>query len=128
MAEHLLSEQYKDPAAVMVGGVLEEHLRQLAAKAGVAVTDMKDGKEVPRKAESLNADLAKAGVYGKLDQKAVTGWLDLRNKAAHGKYSEYTRRRIRWSPQRDTGRDALCYRRPTLGVYATPSGVSPAGT
>src|SRR5579862_4321004 len=29
MAEHLLEQQYKDAAAVLVGGVLEEHLRQL---------------------------------------------------------------------------------------------------
>ena len=29
MAEHLLFEKYKDPAAVMIGSVLEEHLRQL---------------------------------------------------------------------------------------------------
>ena len=38
----------------------------------------------------MNADLASAGVYNKLDQKSVTAWLDLRNKAAHGHYSEYT--------------------------------------
>jgi hypothetical protein len=32
MAEYLLSEGYKDPAAVIIGSVLEEHLRQLCAK------------------------------------------------------------------------------------------------
>jgi hypothetical protein len=30
----------------------------------------------------LNADLKGAGAYDKRDQKAVTAWLDLRNKAA----------------------------------------------
>lgn len=91
MAQHLLAEKYKDPAAVMAGSVLEEHLRQLASKHGVPVelTDPK-GKTVPKKADVLNADLVKAGVYNVLNQKLVTGWLDLRNKAAHGKYSEYT--------------------------------------
>ncbi len=32
MAEHLLESHYKDPAAVMIGSVLEEHLRQLCIK------------------------------------------------------------------------------------------------
>jgi hypothetical protein len=92
MAEHLLEQGYKDAAAVLVGGVLEEHLRQLCLSAGADVVDASSGK--PRKAESLNADLAKAGKYDIGDQKQVTAWLDLRNKAAHGKYSEYTKERI----------------------------------
>lgn len=86
MAEHLLEQKYKDPAAVLTGSVLEEHLRQLCSGAGVPVEDA----GVPRKADALNSDLAKAGKYSKLDQKQITAWLDLRNRAAHGKYSEYT--------------------------------------
>lgn len=89
MAEHLLDQKYKDPAAVMAGGVLEEHLRQLCLAASIPVEDVSSGRAVPRKADALNADLAKATKYSKLDQKQVTAWLDLRNKAAHGKYSEY---------------------------------------
>jgi len=38
--------------------------------------------------------LAKAEVYTKLDQKSVTAWLDLRNKAAHGKYTEYEKEQV----------------------------------
>lgn len=38
----------------------------------------------------MNAELATEGAYNKLDQKSVTAWLDLRNKAAHAQYSEYT--------------------------------------
>lgn len=72
MAEHLFDENYKDPAAVMVGSVLEEHLRQICTAAGVPVEDISGGRAVPRKADSLNADLAKAGRYSKLDQKQVT--------------------------------------------------------
>jgi hypothetical protein len=89
MAEHLLEEDYKDPAAVMIGSVLEEHLRQMAVKYRVPTTDLRNGREVPRKAAVINADLAKAGAYNKLDEKNVTSWLDLRNKAAHGQYGEY---------------------------------------
>jgi hypothetical protein len=94
MAEHLLEEKYKDAAAVMVGSVLEEHLRQLCASAGVSVEETSHGRTVPRKADSLNADLAKAGIYSKLDQKQITAWLDLRNKAAHGKYIEYAEQQV----------------------------------
>src|SRR5216684_2665363 len=92
MAEHLLEQQYKDPAAVLIGGVLEEHLRQLCGSAGVDVVDSSTG--TPRKADSLNADLVKAGKYDRLDQKQVTAWLDLRNKAAHAKYSEYRKEQV----------------------------------
>jgi hypothetical protein len=108
MAEHLLEEQYKDAAAVLVGGVLEEHLRQLCGPAGVDTVDPSNG--TPRKADSLNADLAKAGKYTKLDQKSVTAWLDLRNKAAHGKYTEYTKEQV--APMMDGVRNFLSRVRP----------------
>ena len=91
MAEHFLDQKYKDPAAVMVGSVLEEHLRQVCLAASIPTEDP-SGK--PRKADILNADLAKAGKYSKLDQKQVTAWLDLRNKAAHGKYYEYSNEQV----------------------------------
>jgi hypothetical protein len=42
----------------------------------------------------MNADLTKQGVYGKLDQKNITAWLDLRNKAAHGLYDEYSKEQV----------------------------------
>lgn len=95
MAEHFIECGYKDPAAVMIGGVLEEHLRQLASKNTLPTCDLVDDKQVPRKADRLNADLGHAGVYTKLDQKAITAWLDLRNKAAHGKYDEYNLEQVR---------------------------------
>jgi hypothetical protein len=86
MAEELHGKGYKDPAAVITGSVLEEHLRKLASAHAVPIASS-DGK--PRKADSINADLARAGVYNKLVQKQVVAWLDLRNKAAHGDYEEY---------------------------------------
>lgn len=95
MAEHLLNEGYKDPAVVLIGGVLEEHLRKLCDKNGIptATTDSK-GVVRPKKAETMNMDLAGGSVYSKLDQKNVTAWLDLRNKAAHGRYAEYTSQQV----------------------------------
>lgn len=90
MSKHLLDEKYKDPAAVMIGSVLEQHLRQLCSNNSVDVEIMKGTERIQKKADLMNSDLVKAGVYGVLEQKSVTAWLDLRNRAAHGKYSEYT--------------------------------------
>jgi hypothetical protein len=95
MAQHLLYSGYKDSAAVMIGSVLEEHLRQLCLKHDIGMEDERDGKMVPRKADRLNAELEKNDVYSKLDQKLITAWLDLRNNAAHGKYQEYTEEQVR---------------------------------
>jgi hypothetical protein len=94
MAEYLLAEGYKDAAAVMVGSTLEEHLRVLCRNRGISVELERDGRPIAKRADALNSELASAGAYSKLDQKAVTTWLDLRNKAAHGKYDEYTRQQV----------------------------------
>lgn len=99
MASYLLSEGYKDPAAVMIGGVLEEHLRQLCGKHAIDSTILKDGKDIPKTADRMNADLGNAEVYSKLYQKGVIGWLDLRNKAAHGRYSEYDIKQVQLMEQ-----------------------------
>lgn len=90
MAQYLLSEGYKDAAAVIIGSVLEEHLRQWSIKNVIAVSI---GGKV-KKVDQLNADLAGQSVYSKLDQKSITSWLDLRNKAAHSKYAEYTKEQV----------------------------------
>lgn len=91
MARELHSKGYKDAAAVIAGSVLEEHLRKLAARTGIEAEKL-DGS--PKKADTLNAELAKADAYNKLVQKSVTAWLDLRNKAAHGEYDEYDHQQV----------------------------------
>lgn len=94
MAAYLLNQDYKDAAAVITGSVLEEHLRQLCAKHGIVTTYTRGGDVLPKRADRMNADLAKNGAYNRLDQKNVTAWLDLRNKAAHGKHGEYTQQQV----------------------------------
>ncbi|WP_430478113.1 HEPN domain-containing protein [Streptomyces sp. P11-1] len=91
MAEGLLAKGYKDAAAVIAGTSLEVHVRALCVKNGV--TTAVAGK--PKKADTMNADLKKAGVYDGLRQKQITAWMDLRNKAAHGNYSDYTKDDVR---------------------------------
>src|SRR5260221_12385576 len=94
MADFLLREGYKDAAAVMGGGVLESHLRQLCIKHGISLNTGINNQTQPKKADRLNNELAGASVYSTLDQKNVTSWLDLRNKAAHAKYNEYTKEQV----------------------------------
>ena len=91
MAEHLNSEGYKDPSAVLAGGVLEEHLRKLCIKSKVSILKP-DGS--PKKADSMNNDLAGATAITKLDQKNVTAWLGLRNDAAHGHFAKYNKDQV----------------------------------
>lgn len=90
MAEYLLTEGYKEAAAALVGGVLEEQLRKLCSKNTLPITV---GSR-PIKADQLNADLARSSVYSVLYQKNVTAWLELRNKAAHGRHTEYTKEQV----------------------------------
>ncbi|MFC7356705.1 hypothetical protein ACFQO1_03325 [Jejudonia soesokkakensis] len=89
MAEHLIEQGYKDPAAVVIGSVLEEHLRQLCSANKIETTMTKGNKIVPLSADRLNNSLAKANIYSKFDLKTITAQFDIRNSAAHGKYDEY---------------------------------------
>jgi hypothetical protein len=90
MADELQKKGYKDAAAVLAGSTLEEHLRKLATKAAISITKS-DG--TPKKADTLNNELGSA-TYNKLQQKSVTAWLDLRNKAAHGETAEFDQAQV----------------------------------
>ncbi len=76
-AEQLLVKGYFTAAAVIGGSVLEDGLRKLCSKNGMTLP-------AKPKLDSMNSDLAKAGVYNLLKQKQITALADLRNKAAHG--------------------------------------------
>ena len=69
MASHLLEEGYKDPAAVIAGGAIEAHLRQLCEKNSIDTNVSTHSGVRPKKANQMNADLVKIDVYSKLDQK-----------------------------------------------------------
>lgn len=78
-AQEMLRAGYKDPACVLGGISLEISLKELA-----------DRNLIPlAKADRINADLAKAGVYNAVKQKQITAWLGLRNSAAHGEWDKY---------------------------------------
>jgi len=82
MAQHLLNNSYKDPAASLVGAVLENGLRQIAQKHAVEV---KSGDDIG----SLNTKLADKEVYSRLIQKQIQAWKAIRDSADHGKFSDY---------------------------------------
>ena len=96
MAAYLINEGYKDPSAVIIGSTLEAHLRELCKSNSIDTEILNNkGKMISKKADVINADLAKARVYSSAYQKQITAWLGLRNSAAHGYYSEYTLEEIK---------------------------------
>jgi hypothetical protein len=83
-ASHLLEAGYSGAAAVVAGCVLEDGLRKLCDRASI---------ELPAKPKLdwMNSELAKANIYNKLVQKRITMLADVRNKAAHGEWAEFSR-------------------------------------
>lgn len=79
-ASELLSSGYKGPAAVVAGVILETSLRDICGQNSIA----------HGKLDKMNSDLAKAGVYNKLQQKRITAIADIRNNAAHGHWESFS--------------------------------------
>jgi len=83
MAEHLLDNGYKDPAASLIGAVLEGGLRRICGNNDLVV---KSDDNI----SSLNRKLAdKKDVYNPLQQKQIQVWNDIRNNADHGYFDQY---------------------------------------
>ena len=82
MAQYLLETGYKDPAAVLVGTVLENGLKRLAEENDIQFKS-NDGIGV------LNKGLAKAKVYTQPKRQQIQAWADIRNSAAHGSPEDY---------------------------------------
>jgi hypothetical protein len=82
-AEYLIDSNYYQPAAVIIGCVLEDGLRKLCFKHDIELSNRP-------KLDLMNSQLAKQGVISKQTQKFITAYSDLRNQAAHGKWNEFT--------------------------------------
>ena len=91
MADYLIEDGgLKDPAAVLAGGVLEEHIRKLCPKHRVDTTFVdRGGATKPKKLDTMNAELAKAGAYELVEQQQITAWSAIRNKSAHAEYDKF---------------------------------------
>ncbi len=90
-AKYFLVGNYKIPAAVIIGGVLEDELRNLCDKNGIATKSV-NGKQLS--IEPMNIELTKAGVYNSVIKLQITTWADVRNHAAHGRYDEFTKEQV----------------------------------
>ncbi len=82
MAGYLINEGYKDPAASLIGAVLEDGMRRIASSNGIVVRSRDD-------LGSLNQRIADGKIYNRLSQKKIQVWNDIRNNADHGKFDEY---------------------------------------
>jgi hypothetical protein len=80
-AEALFSGGYHVAAASLAGAVLEDTLRKISDAAKIA-------RPENTKIDSLNVELAKAGIYDKLSQKQITAYADIRNNADHGHFDK----------------------------------------
>ena len=80
-SQELLDNGYKLASAVIAGIVLETGLREICSRENI----------LHGKLDKMNADLAKKGIYNKLQQKRITALADIRNSAAHGKDNEFTK-------------------------------------
>jgi len=80
-SKELLNNGYIVASAVIAGVVLETGIREICTR-----EEITHGK-----LDKMNADLAKKGIYNKLEQKRITALADIRNSAAHGKESEFTK-------------------------------------
>jgi uncharacterized protein YeaO (DUF488 family) len=86
-AEELFKKGYYQPSAVIAGCVLEDGLRKLGQR---KIPSFPTDKTI----DPMNVELAKAGIYNALWQKKITALADLRNKAAHGKWTEFTEKDV----------------------------------
>lgn len=82
MAEHLFENGYKDPAASLIGAVLEDSLRKLCLNNSITLKAKED-------ISSLNHKLADKNVYNRLVQRQIQAWEKIRDYADHGKFDEY---------------------------------------
>ena len=81
------------PAAVLAGAVLEKNLRSLCGGQTPAIpVDKADGTH--KMLNLLIDDLKKAGVFNEIQAKQLRAYAAIRNAAAHGEFTEFTRSQV----------------------------------
>jgi len=97
-AERLLSGETSGkyshiPAAVLAGAVLEKTLKTICNQLSPPESVIND-KGAPIKLNGLIDTLKKRNVYNELVAKQLRAWADIRNKAAHGDFDEFTKNQV----------------------------------
>lgn len=90
LAEGQLGKYDHVPAAVLSGAVLEKALRTLCGQQTPPISTA-NSKGEPLTLNPLIDALKKAGVFNELKAKQLRAWADIRNKAAHGEFDQFTR-------------------------------------
>ncbi len=83
IGEHLLENDYKDPAASLIGAVLEIELRNLCTRNDIPFKSSDD-------ISCLNGKLKDKEVYHQPMRSQIEAWKKIRDKADHGHFDEYT--------------------------------------
>jgi len=83
MAQHLLDQGFKNPAASLTGAVLEYGLRKMAKKNNVEIANNEN-------IESLNQKIYEAQIYSMIISKNIHACGDIRNNADHAHFDEYS--------------------------------------
>lgn len=80
-ASYFLKANWKVPAAVIAGTVLESSLR--------TICEQTDEVEPSENINNMNNSLKASGVFNAGRHKLITAWADIRNNAAHGHPDEF---------------------------------------
>jgi hypothetical protein len=88
MADHLLGNGYKDPAAFLIGAVLEGELRNLCKRNSI---EFKEGDGI----NSLNSKLADNNIYTSTVRSQIQAWKKIRDSADHKKFDDYTENQVK---------------------------------
>ena len=78
------------PAAVLTGAVLEDTLRRLCQRQSPPIATLKPNGD-KKTLDPLITDLQKAIVFNKAKADQLRSWAKIRNYAAHGEFTEFTR-------------------------------------
>ncbi len=81
------------PAAVLAGAVLEKTLRSLCEAQTPPLSTTKENGD-PFAMGRLIDDLKKAGAFNEAKAKELKGFADIRNHAAHGRFSEFDKGQV----------------------------------
>ena len=76
----------KDIGAMLLRIVLEDNLKRICEKEGIETKTKKGYEETPNK---LNEKLKEKDFYNSTQESQIRAWLELGNKAHHGKFDEY---------------------------------------
>jgi hypothetical protein len=89
MADHLLKQGYKMPAASLCGAVLEDGLRRMVMNTSDLKVNQRDDLN------SLRDKLYGKGIFNNIVRQQVTSWTSLRNEADHGNFNAYDEAQVR---------------------------------